>query len=552
MSDQEVTFKIGASSDGVEQALNDVKQLLNNAAEAAKSLNSMLGGKLSDSLKQASSSAQVLGGSLASAFNPLQIINFTQGIVGAAKALSTLISDLFIYTQAEKDAYGQEVSVNSQILGMVEHTKQLRRERQLLEAPDQKAQNALRMQFLIEDQQGTSKTFADSMKAKMQELQDARTKIVTVGLGDAATGMQTEMQVLFSETQEGQEKIKRLNDEIGLLNAKMNEAAAAERLLDKQNQDALAGEAIQPHLADQINGLRQVQVITVSAQKDRIHAVQETNQEEVADYQQTFATINASAQQFNNQQLTILMSGINHNSAQIIQASQQQFKKLEADEAASLERRRKTFDHYFQSISGAFTTFINGMMSGNETLGQAWAKMVNDMASRFLSGLERQLLGFVEHKLMEVTIHASAEAAKEEASKAAHAKEDARTAIGAAKIAFKQALDLGPVIGPIMAPIAAAAAFAGVMAFGSAEGGQYIVPSEQLTMLHRNEMVLPAGVADRMRGVIESGGGRGVTVVVNHSVNAVDAESFQSHIRRHAHVIGNEVARVLRKRRLAD
>ncbi len=61
-------------------------------------------------------------------------------------------------------------------------------------------------------------------------------------------------------------------------------------------------------------------------------------------------------------------------------------------------------------------------------------------------------------------------------------------------------------------------------------------------------MVLPAGVADRMRGVIESGGGRGLTVVVNHSVSAVDAESFQSHIRRHGHMIASEVAGVLRKR----
>jgi hypothetical protein len=67
-------------------------------------------------------------------------------------------------------------------------------------------------------------------------------------------------------------------------------------------------------------------------------------------------------------------------------------------------------------------------------------------------------------------------------------------------------------------------------------------------MLHRNEMVLPAGVADRMRGVIEGGGGGGTTVVVNHSVSAVDAESFQSHIRRHANLIGNEVARVLKKK----
>jgi hypothetical protein len=89
------------------------------------------------------------------------------------------------------------------------------------------------------------------------------------------------------------------------------------------------------------------------------------------------------------------------------------------------------------------------------------------------------------------------------------------------------------------------------VAGASAEGGQYLVPGDQLTMLHRNEMVLPAGVADRMRGVIEGGGGGGISVIVNHSVNAVDAQSFQQHIRRHGNMIGNEVARVLKKRGVA-
>jgi lambda family phage tail tape measure protein len=112
---------------------------------------------------------------------------------------------------------------------------------------------------------------------------------------------------------------------------------------------------------------------------------------------------------------------------------------------------------------------------------------------------------------------------------------------------------------PIAAAMATAAegvvhAFAApvmAVAGASAAGGQYLVPGDQLTMLHRNEMVLPAGVADRMRGVIEGGGGGGISVVVNHSVNAVDAQSFQQHIRRHGNMIGNEVARVLKKRGFA-
>lgn len=331
--------------------------------------------------------------------------------------------------------------------------------------------------------------------------------------------------------------------------------AANERLLQvlqdlKQAYSEVQQEAAESKKLARLEAPKPTEVITLPQQKNRIQAIHQENQEEVADFQQMFAAINDSTGQFNNQQLSILMTGINGNSQKIIERSRQYFKKIEDDEAASLERRRKLFDHTFQGISGAFGSFINGIVSGNETLGQAWATMVNGMASKFLQGLEQQLMGFLEHKLMELTIHASTEKAKDTASKAAHAKEDERTAYSAAKAAWESVVHT-PIVGPILAPIAAATTFAAVTAFGSAEGGQYLVPGDQLTMLHRNEMVLPAGVADRMRGVIEGGGGSGVTVVVNHSVSAVDAQSFQAHIRRHGNLIGNEVARVLKRKGFA-
>ena len=43
-------------------------------------------------------------------------------------------------------------------------------------------------------------------------------------------------------------------------------------------------------------------------------------------------------------------------------------------------------------------------------------------------------------------------------------------------------------------------------------------------------------------------GGSGVTVIVNHSVSAVDAASFQGHIRRHSNLIANEVTRALKRK----
>jgi hypothetical protein len=114
---------------------------------------------------------------------------------------------------------------------------------------------------------------------------------------------------------------------------------------------------------------------------------------------------------------------------------------------------------------------------------------------------------------------------------------------------------LGPE-GLAMAPEAAWASYGEVMTFvpmadSSMAGGMWEVDRERLARIHEQEMVLPAKYAAGLREMIESGNGSSTSagdihVHVNHSVNAVDAESFQGVIRRHGNIIGNEVARVLK------
>ncbi len=85
---------------------------------------------------------------------------------------------------------------------------------------------------------------------------------------------------------------------------------------------------------------------------------------------------------------------------------------------------------------------------------------------------------------------------------------DAKTAAAGAYAATVEI----PILGLILAPIAAAAAFAGVMAFGaigSAEGGWDRIPENQLAMVHKNEMVLPAALAENIRRM--SAGSPGMT-----------------------------------------
>jgi hypothetical protein len=222
---------------------------------------------------------------------------------------------------------------------------------------------------------------------------------------------------------------------------------------------------------------------------------------------------------------------------------------IEQGEKQSLERRRQQWGQVFQGISGAFSSFTQSLLNGHQTLSQAWSKLVDDMANKFLAGLQKQLMDFLQHKLMEITIHESAEKTKDAASEASHATEDKRTAFSAAKAAFESVVHT-PIVGPILAPLAAAAAFAAVATFGSAEGGQYLVPGPQLTMLHAQEMVLPASLAGRMRNVIDNGagGGGGGSVQIHFHVNAIDGQDAANFIGKNSRNIAGAVAKELKKK----
>ena len=88
-------------------------------------------------------------------------------------------------------------------------------------------------------------------------------------------------------------------------------------------------------------------------------------------------------------------------------------------------------------------------------------------------------------------------------------------------------------LAPMMGPAAAGPAAAGeatVMAaasgIASAAGG-WVVPSNQLAMVHQNEMILPAGISQGLQNMIAgNGGGTGANpIVVN--VSAIDSQDVR-------------------------
>jgi hypothetical protein len=225
----------------------------------------------------------------------------------------------------------------------------------------------------------------------------------------------------------------------------------------------------------------------------------------------------------------------------------------------SMKLQEKNIDQVFSKIKSGMDQTIRGMLTGTENFSKAWQQMWSGMVVSMAEKLADMMLKWVEHHVSLLIVHAT-EKEQEVASEAAASAQSKSISLAdsLAKIQHNAASAASGVyqaesyLGPVIAGLMAAGTYTAVLGFGamaSAEGGQYYVPNNQLTMLHPQEMVLPAGIANQMRSVIGGGsGGGGTTVIVNHSVNAVDAASFQQHIRRHSNMIANEVTRALKRK----
>ncbi|MDD5271080.1 MAG: phage tail tape measure protein [Methylovulum sp.] len=107
------------------------------------------------------------------------------------------------------------------------------------------------------------------------------------------------------------------------------------------------------------------------------------------------------------------------------------------------------------------------------------------------------------------TLQTGATIAGAETRTAVETESNAKSGLGAAwraaKSAFASVMDVVPFpFNLVLAPIAGAAAFTGVMALGSAKDGEWSVDKDESPfLLHRKESVLPAGVAENFRSVVD-------------------------------------------------
>jgi len=204
----------------------------------------------------------------------------------------------------------------------------------------------------------------------------------------------------------------------------------------------------------------------------------------------------------------------------------------------AVQASQRNWQSLMQPIQRAFDTSITGMILGTTTLQKAVGNIAQSILAEFVNLGVKMVTNWLASELAMTTASeagAAARTAAEGEGMAAGLAIKAANAVKSIMTDSAQAFSgIFAFMAPIMGPAAAGPAAAGeatVMAaasgIASAAGG-WVVPSDQLAMVHQNEMILPAGISQGLQNMISGngGGGAGATPVVIN-VSAIDSQDVR-------------------------
>ncbi len=662
MADNEFPITFTGDASKLEDATNAAKEHLKQAGESVDMLGDLIGVKIPSAIKDMLASSTLIAPALDAAFAPLALISLGVALIDATDKISKFVGEALTGAGDLRKFDDQLKAENKTLEEYARKTKEATRALELLNAPNQKARNALKLQFQIEDQGGSAAKLEELLKTKTAELQELLRKPITVAVGDAATGMQTEIETLVSATRQGEEDIEQLSSAIRLLGARQREAAAEEALTSKQNQNDLDRESAQrAAVASQqavIAAQQSARRAAAAAEKqkffeDALHrhnkiltakelenkAAKDEVTTEQALARANVTNLKAVQQQAefgqknaeNSARIAQLSRDIKdkqaeHNAALAValgyttqeKADAQALATLEKDKSMALTEANSRLTEQRAIVKQLGIDTMNGMLGSpeqkaafqkaildfqklkleelnlekkyddqiaalrlklantsssqlrrqllewqdvNKQLTQSFMQMINGFNSSLAAfvvtgtGNWKQLAANAIQSIIQIELqyeeskHAAAiqdaiHAALQKVLNAGRAHSSAATAAAGTLADVPYPMNI-PASGEVLAVGEGYAA--GAM---SSAGGDWRIDNDRLNFVHKGETILPAGIAGKLRNMVEGGAssGGGVTVVVNHSVSAVDAASFQGHIRRHSNMIANEVTRALKRK----
>jgi hypothetical protein len=223
-----------------------------------------------------------------------------------------------------------------------------------------------------------------------------------------------------------------------------------------------------------------------------------------------------------------------------LRARQSHAAEIQKITASTVREQTQQWNGVFTSMNRGFAAAVTSMSASSRTLQQELGRVLDQILADFLRMLERMVANWVaQHVFMQVFGIGS--------QKATAAASIGSSAAEGAAAAYASAAAI-PVVGWSMAPAIAADAYSNIIGFEAlnafAAGG--IVPDDSLAFVHKNEMVLPAGLASGLAGMVagESEGDRHLHV--NYSVSATDARSFEGRLEEHADALVRVIRRAWR------
>jgi hypothetical protein len=235
------------------------------------------------------------------------------------------------------------------------------------------------------------------------------------------------------------------------------------------------------------------------------------------------------------------------------------YQKFQSDkqklDLQAAQTSQRTWQSLMQPIQRAFDTSITGMILGTTSLQKAVAHIGQSILAEFVNLGVKMATNWIASELAMTTATeagAAARTAAEGEGVAAGLAVKAANAIKSIVTASAQAFSgIFAFLAPIMGPAAAGPAAAGeatVMAaasgIASAAGG-WMVPSDQLAMVHQNEMILPANISQGLQNMISANGGAGAgAVVVN--VSAIDSQDVKRFFQSNGSLLVNAVNKAMR------
>jgi hypothetical protein len=214
-----------------------------------------------------------------------------------------------------------------------------------------------------------------------------------------------------------------------------------------------------------------------------------------------------------------------------VENAQKNVAKLDQITQTGAMQEKQVWDKLTSGIGSAFSTAFEGVIKGTQTLKQTMINLAQSIADVFLKVGEQIAMKWIEAQLFG---SAGAVAAKKTEAAGVIPTEAGIAAGGAA-----EAVASIPYVGPAMAVGAAGQIFAMVMGYGAAAmsaAGGYDVPVgiNPFTQLHAEEMVLPAELANAVRGGAQGGRGASAGSISNQTfhINAIGPKDVAAAVKQ--------------------